>query len=95
MPYKYEPVLIVFQLYFGKWFICMYNTCIYIHFCTMLYKHVLLVLMKSGHISSYEQTKSMYFSPQFVHCELHVLSFSLDRVFFDDLEILFRRTDEK
>lgn len=37
----------------------------------------------------------MYFSPQFVHRELHVLSFSLDRVFFDNLEKLFGRTDEK
>lgn len=37
----------------------------------------------------------MYYSPQFVHCELHVLSFSLGRVFFDNLEKLFRRTDEK
>lgn len=63
-------------------------------FCTMLY-NVLLVLMKSGHISSYEQTKNMYYSPQFVHRELHVLSFSLGRVFFDSLEKLFGRTDEK
>lgn len=37
----------------------------------------------------------MYYSPQFVHCELHVLSFSLGRVFFDNLEKLFGRTDEK
>lgn len=37
----------------------------------------------------------MYFSPQFVHRELHVLSFSLGRVFFDNLEKLFGRTDEK
>lgn len=74
----------------------MYNTCIYIHFVLCYIKHVLLVLMKSGHISSYEQTKkTMYYSPQFVHCELHVLSFSLGRVFFDNLEKLFGRTDEK
>lgn len=38
----------------------------------------------------------MYYSPQFVHRELHVLSFfSLGRVFFDNLEKLFERTDEK
>lgn len=73
----------------------MYNTCIYIHFVLCYIKHVLLVLMKSGHISSYEQTKNMYYSPQFVHRELHVLSFSLGRVFFDNLEKLFGRTDEK
>lgn len=49
----------------------MYNTCIYIHFVLCYIKHVLLVLMKSGHISSYEQTKK----PCTFHLSLYIANY--------------------
>lgn len=74
----------------------MYNICIYIYFVLCYIKYVFLVFMKLGYISSYEQMKkNMYYLFQFVYCELYVFFFSLGRVFFDNLEKLFGRIDEK